>query len=468
MPQKAFHIILVLFSMFFLFYSCEQTEETLASNDIHKIDFDSIKKRDTLIALTSYSSVSYFIYKGTPMGYQYDLLKELTKHFDLELKIIVCENMDEVFSQLNNGEGDIIAMNLTVTKQRMKNFEFTLPHTLTKQVLIQRKDNENYVESAIELADKTIYVRKNSSYYTRLKNLSEEIGEEIPLEIVPGEYDDEMLIHMVANGDIDYTVTDENIALINQTYYPNIDINVAISLPQKLSWAVQKHSTKLKDSINIWLNSFVKTPKYASIYKKYFQNRKSYRARVNSEFYSIKSGKISKYDDIIKKYSNKYGWDWRLVASLIYEESRFIDTARSWAGAYGLMQLMPQTALDLGIDSVSNAEMNIYAGIKYLKNLDDIWQEKIPDSIERIKFILASYNVGTGHILDARKLAKKYNMDTNIWEENVAYFLQKKSNPRYFNDDVVKYGYCKGYVAYRYVKNILDRYEHYKQVIPDN
>jgi membrane-bound lytic murein transglycosylase F len=152
---------------------------------------------------------------------------------------------------------------------------------------------------------------------------------------------------------------------------------------------------------------------------------------------------------------------------LVYQESQFHPDVKSWAGAYGLMQMMPATAALFGIDSTSTDREQLEAGILYIKVLDRELPNEIKDPDERIKFILASYNVGIAHVLDARRLATKNGKDPNIWTDNVDYFILNKSNPEYYKDTVVKFGYARGEEAYNFVNEVLDRFEHYKNVIND-
>jgi membrane-bound lytic murein transglycosylase F len=185
---------------------------------------------------------------------------------------------------------------------------------------------------------------------------------------------------------------------------------------------------------------------------------------MSSPYLSLIGGKISKYDKIIKKNAEKIHWDWRLLASLIYQESRFEAHEKSWAGAIGLMQLLPRTAKQFDVKSIYNPEDNIKGGVNFLNWLQEYWHD-IPDSLERIKFILASYNAGQGHVEDAQNLAEKYGKDPLLWEDNTAYYLLMKTHSKYYNDPVVKYGYCRGEEPINYVKEIIDRYHKYKLVI---
>lgn len=411
------------------------------------------------------------------MGYQYELLQLLAEQLGVKLEVKVENDIDENFRMLMEGECDIIGINLTVTKERSKIIDFTYPHSQTHQVLVQRKIENwrnfsekeidaNLLRNQLDLAGKVVYVQKGTSYAQRMKNLSDEIGDSIKL-IEKADKEVEELIELVASGEIDYTVADENVALVNQIYYPNLDVKTAVSFPQNLAWGLRKGDDLLKTEIDNWLKIFKNSTEYALIYNKYFRNPRSVKI-VESDYYAKNTGKVSSYDDFIKKYSKDIDWDWRLLASLIYQESRFKPNVKSWAGAYGLMQFMPTTARRFGVNRNSSPEKQIKAGVEFIKWLDKRFENRgITDDEEKTKFILASYNVGLGHILDARRLAEKEGKDPDKWENNVDEYILKKSNPKYYKDPVVKYGYCRGSETYNYVYQILDRYEHYKNIIPE-
>lgn len=465
---------LLLFLLLVTLNTCKQKEK---ESFVNLNSIEKIRKRGKLVAVMDFNSTNYFIYRGEPMGYQYELLNILANELGVKLEVKVENDINENFQMLKKGECDIIAINLTVTKERAKIIDFTIPHSRTRQVLVQRKpdnwmrlsDQEieaNLIRNQLDLAGKVVFVQKGSSYEQRMINLSDEIGDSIRL-IERSDYEVEELIELVANGEIDYTVADENVAMVNQMYYPNLDIATAVSFPQNLAWGLRKSDDELKKEINKWLSDFKNTTQYALIYNKYFKNPRSQRI-VESDYYAINSGRVSNYDEYIKKYSKEINWDWRLLASLIYQESRFKPTVKSWAGAYGLMQLMPTTARRFGVNSTSPPEKQIEAGVEFIKWLDKRFENRgITEDDEKIKFILASYNVGLGHILDARRLAEKGGKNPDIWENNVDEYILKKSNPKYYNDPVVKYGYCRGSETYNYVYQILDRYEHYKNIIPE-
>lgn len=438
-------------------------------------DLDGIRESDTLRAITTYSSTSYFIYRGQPMGYEYELLTRLAEHMDLELDLVIAEDLDKMEEMLHEGVGDIIAHGLTITSDRRERIAFTRPHIRTTQALVQRMPDNwremkrheieaELVRDPIDLLGKTVHVRENSSYYQRLLNIEEETGSDIDIVLAAGEHETEELIKMVAEGDIDYTVADRHLARINQTYYDNIDVATNISYEQEIAWAVRHTSPNLLAKVNMWLDTMQQKDEYYVIFNKYFRNKKAFKRRVQSEFFSLTGHRISRFDSLIQVYADSVDWDWRLLASMIYQESQFKPRVTSWAGAKGLMQMMPAIAQKFGVAKLTTPELSMKAGTRYIRYLQEEF-EGIDDEDERLKFVLASYNVGENHIADARRLAEKYGDDPDVWTGHVEEFILKKSDPEYYNDEVVYYGYCRGEEPYEYVRNILDRYKHYQKFI---
>lgn len=440
-----------------------------------KRDLAEIQKSGVLRALTVYSGTTYFLYKGRPMGYEYELLERYADYLGVELELVVVKNMDDLFDQLNAGKGDIVAHGLTITSLRKEEVSFTDYLYLTKQVLVQKKPDDwrtirwNKLENALiqdpmELLNDTVSVRSNSSYKERIANLSEELGGKIFVKEIPGEMSTDRIIKKVVQGEIKYTVADANIAGIMASYYPILDIEVPISFSQRISWATRHNSPDLLKATNDWLKEIKKEVDYNVIYNKYFKNKKNFRRRVKSDFYSLNNEEISPYDMLIKQHSEKLNWDWRLVTSLIYQESRFDPKNNSWANAEGLMQLMPATAKELGVTNRNDPAQSIKGGTTYLKQIRENF-EYVADSIQRIKFTMASYNCGLYHVIDAQNLAEKRGLNPEVWDDNVEDVILDLSLPKHYNDPVVKYGYVRGIEPYNYVDQIFERYQHYTQFI---
>jgi membrane-bound lytic murein transglycosylase F len=466
------HKIVLLVAMFAMIipHSCniEKRNETteVETNVLAYNSLNEIRKRGKLIAATDYNSTNYFIYRGEPAGYEYEMLKAFAEHLGVELELKVRHDFDQAREYLVKREVDLIAMGLTINSQRKLHIDFANPMGETHQVLVQRKAKDarqSLIRNPLDLAGKIVYIPRNSSFANRLKNLQQEIGDTITIVEFPQTTD--RLIEMVAKGEIDYTISDEHTARVHQKYFREIDIETPVSFPQHYAWAVNYGDDSLKNAINEWIDDFKNSKIARFIYNKYFVNPRS--IQYAHEYYSARSGKISGWDEVIKEKSRELDWDWRLVASLMYQESRFQPNAKSWMGAFGLMQLMPGTAELFGVNQSSPPEENIQAGINYLKMLDQRFKNIVTDPEERKKFVLAAYNAGIAHVFDARRLAEKYGRDPNIWENNVDYYLLKKSEPEFYNDSVVYYGYCRGEEPFNYVNDILYRYEHYLKVISD-
>ncbi len=477
--RKKHHLWLVLVVIFLaVFTACNPSQDSKIEKDAVEMGPNSLERvveRGKIIALTDYNSINYYIYRGEPMGYQYEMLKAFSQNLGVRLELRIEDNLQKAMRQLEKGDVDIIALGMTVTGKRQERFDFTNPIFITRQVLVQRMPEgwqrmqtrdeieSKLLRSSLELAGKTIYVQAGSVFKKRLETLADEIGDTIIIKEDKREVEE--LIAAVANGEIDYTVADEHIALVNERNYPQIDVKMPVSFPQKLAWALRKEKNNaLLKEINHWLGDFDNTLESRLLYDKYFKsNRTRYLAR--SEYNSFNGGRLSDFDKTIKEVAREIGWDWRLLASLIYQESEFKPDAVSWAGAYGLMQLMPVVMEQFGIDSTASPQEQIRIGGKFIQYLDKQIPESVVDSAERIKFVLAAYNAGVGHVLDARRLAAKYNKNPDVWDDNVDFFMRNKSKPAFYHDPVVYYGYARGEETYAFVDQITERYDHYRNLI---
>ncbi len=432
-------------------------------------DLSEIDERGYLIALTDHNTFNYYAYRGRVMGFQYDILRLFAAHINVPLRIIVENDFEKSVHHLQSGNCDIIATYITVDKDRKKLFDYTTPVMQTQQVLVQRRPKHRldttHVNSVLELAGKTVFVKSKTSYHRRLLNLSDEIGDTIHI-VDNSDFSTEMLIRQVAKGRIDYTVADIHVARLNAKYYPNLDVTLPISFEQNIAWAVRKNTPELLHALDTFLDGFIYSRHYNALLHRYFYSYSQVRIS-RSAYASTRGNRISIYDDYLKKYSERINWDWRLLASLMYQESRFNPYAVSHAGAFGLMQLMPVTAEKYNIDSTSTAEEQIKAGVMYLEWLDQQLKSKVYCDIERKKFIIASYNVGLGHVADAQRLAEKFGRDPQLWFNNVDYYILHKSNPKYLNASVVRHGSIIGRETYRMTRQVWERYLHYLNLYED-
>lgn len=453
-------------ALFLLFictlYGCQRHQKP--QSPVH--DLEQIKDSGELVVLTLYGSTSYFMYRGQDMGFQYETSQQFAKSLGVKLTIKTADSVEDLIHRLLAGEGDLIAYNLPVTKRWKDSLAYCGEEVITHQVIVQRERGKGKtLKDVTELIGKEIYV-KPGKHYDRLVNLNDELGGGILIRPVTGDsVTTEDLIAQVAQGKIAYTVADNDLAQLNKTYYPNLNIGLAVSFDQRSSWAVRKECRELASAADAWYKANVTSPTYTASSKRYFEQSKRI---THAPILSLREGKISPYDELFKKYAKPIGWDWRLLASLAYTESNFNPEVVSWSGAKGLMQLMPSTARAMGIPAgkEQDPEESIKAAAKYIGIIERSFS-KVDNPEERQLFALAAYNAGIGHISDAMALAGKYGKDKYVWRENVEQFILLKSNEEYFNDPVCKNGYFRGSETYTFVREVTGRFNLYKEKIPE-
>jgi membrane-bound lytic murein transglycosylase F len=436
-------------------------------------DWASIKARDTLTAIAAYNSTTYFIYRGEPMGYEYDLLKEFASDHDLALKVIVVQNRDSMLALLRSGKADVVANRLVPAPEDSGRVAYTRALYQVPPVVVQRKEppaaaaapvtvRSRVVRRPADLAGRRVTLPEDSPFRWTLLELSDTITGDI--RVVEMDSSSEALIRSVSNGTVDYTIAQGNLAELQGAYFKNLLIRPIVGNSKKVAWAVRRNDRTLLDTLNAWISDEKRGVVFERTYKKYFIDSRAYLARVSSRYLTSETGTLSAYDDLLREYSPQLGWDWRLLGSQMYQESRFKPNAKSWAGAVGLLQLMPGTAKQVGVRNPRDPEQNVRGGVKYLRWLEARWKENVVDPKERLKFVLASYNAGSGHVEDAQRLAAKNGDDPKQWDD-VAYWLLRLSEAEYYTDPVVEFGFCRGLEPVTYVSLILDRFAHYRQFV---
>lgn len=415
---------------------------------------------DTLRVATLYSPTSYFIYREETMGYDYDLVMQMASDKGFAVKLEVAPTLAAAVELLDSGRVDLIAYEVPVTAEYKEHIIACGPENITSQVFVQPLvKGQPAITDVTQLAGRDVYVEAGSKYQHRLTNLNEEIGGGMRIHPVDREeMITEDLIDLVSRDSIPLTVVDSDIARINKTYYPDLDITLEVSFPQRSGWGVGLKNRWLADSIDAWMGSERTRDAQATLLKRYFELSKSHGAKVDLNF---KDGKASPFDDMFRRHCKNTAWDWRLVAALAWTESMFDASVVSWAGARGLMQLMPSTARAYGVDpeALVDNDRCIAAAVKILTDLDRHLAPKVADPQERAKFVMGAYNAGLAHILDAIALADKYGMDPQKWDGNVAKAVMMKTKPEYYNDPVCRYGYFRGRETIEHVAKVFSFYE---------
>lgn len=448
--MRHFIRLVLLFLLLLSFFSCK--------NEFVKVhDLEQIKRNGELTVLTLNLSTSYFIYREDTMGYQYDMVRDFCDTIGVKMNVVVAENESRLLELLEEGVGDLVAYPIIVRSEMKDSIIYCGPEQISYQVLVQRTNKgDTLLTNQSQLVGKTVYTVPDSKYYERLNNFNEELGGGINIELVDRDtVTTEDLIAMVSAGEIQYTLSGNLLAKLNKTYYNNIDISLPISFDQRSFWIVRKNTPELAKALDEWADQYDETPTYKAVVKKYFELSKQPLSASFEIPKGLPKGAISPYDDLFKKHAEGTDYSWQLLTAISYHESRFQNNRTSWAGASGIMGLMPRTASSLGLSSEDrmSPDLSIGAAVQLLDRLNDIFK-KIDDREERVKFILAAYNGGDGHIRDAQRLAAKYGANSHQWEE-VRKYLLLKSKPEYYNDPVCKNGYMRGTETVKYVDNVL-------------
>ena len=422
---------------------------------------------DTLTVGTLYTPTGFFILKGDTMGYDYDRICDFARSRGIALRFKVARSMPALLDLLKKRQVDVLACEIPVTAEYKARVLHCGAVNETYQVLVQHS-GKGMIYDVTQLIGREVYVEKGSKYESRLRNLDNEVGGGITIHTVEGEAAlPTELIQRVSRREIGYTIVDSDIAQMNLTYYDSINIGLRVGFAQHSSWAVDKRDQWLADSINVWAAS-VNAQEYSKqALKHYFEmNRGPKPDSVKVDTPAVTPpGAISPYDHVFKQYAKELGWDWRLLAAIAYSESGFDPNATSWMGARGLMQVMPRTARSFGVANegdLANPEVSVRVASQILKELDGIMRGKT-DATDRIKFVLAAYNAGSGHVTDAIALARKYELDPRVWSENVEQAMLWKMDPEYYNDSVCSNGYCRGTEPVDYVVKVLNCFENYQK-----
>lgn len=445
-------------SVLLLLSGCNKTAEVQISSQEKSVSVpDSILRVATISRSTSY----YTTRGGHEMGYDYELCKGLAEKLGKHLELKVAKSNEELISMLGDS-AEVLAFPVVINKANKDRMAFVDKETITHQVVVQKKKNNTTKnkQDVLYLIGKKITVVQGSKYHHRLLNLNDEIGGGMEIITVSTDHDEEDLIKMVSKGEIDMTVCDNDIAQLQRRYYKNLDIHLEVSHPQRNAWAVAQKDSALLKEINEYFAENEKT--ISKLYSKYYEPKVTKETNRDVPIF-IDDTHISAYDSIFKKQADSTMWDWRLLSAVAYTESRFNPNAGSFAGAKGLMQLMPETMIALGGDpkTMLEPEENLRLGVEYLnRTYQLILSARTND--DRIRLTLAAYNAGLGHIRDAQTLCELHGDNPAEWKV-VERYVRLLASPDYYNLPSVKCGYLRGSETADYVDDIMELYSTYKK-----
>lgn len=396
-------------------------------------DLDGMVGRRYVRALVTYNRSYYFYDNGEARGISYEGLKEFEKYLNRKLGvgnrqvsvIFIPVQRGDLLQALAEGRGDIAASNIAVMPEGRELVDYSDPVRENMSNVVVTGPNSPQLSSLEDLGGKEVFVRKRSRYWLMLTRLNEELKRsgrpEVILKAADENLEDEDILEMVNAGIVGVTVVDSLVGELWAKVFDQLTLRNDLTLAPNVdvAWAFRKNSPQLAAAVN----EFVKDHKVGTAFgntllRRYFQNTKWIVNSTSEE----ELRKFKETVEYFKRYSDRYGFDWLMVAAQAYQESRLDQSARSAAGAVGVMQIKPSTAADkaVGIPDVERLEPNIHAGVKYMHFMvDEYFNEPSLDRINRGLFAFASYNAGPNRVARLRKQAAAEGLDPNKWFNNV-------------------------------------------------
>lgn len=416
-------------------------------NKIEKKEQQPVGHGDTIKALIFYHAADYFVYQGSVIGFQYDLIRQLGADLNRPVTISIESDPAQIFLKSFSGEYDIVGYDFDKSNFIPWYISESEPHSYTYPVLITRKKTA--------LDDDTLHVVHAPENYVHPVDFSI-LGDTNNWKLQEDE-DVEMedLFDMLEDETVDYIVCNYNEAITLLPFYKTLSLGPRVGENFPRTWVLHNSRDSLNRDINDWLKEFVTTKQYQKLCEKYL----TAHSYVIQRSFGAKRNNISSYDKCMQKACARYNIDWRFMSSIVWQESHFNSDLLGMGGSFGIMQMMPATAARYGITDTSTVEEQLWAGARYISYLYKIFANKV-DTSDIYFFVAGSYNSGPGHILDAQALCKKHGGDHTHWPE-VANYLALKSHKDYYTDPVVKCGYYPGKHTVRYVSEVMSRYHGY-------
>ncbi|MFC6635331.1 transporter substrate-binding domain-containing protein [Microbulbifer taiwanensis] len=435
------------------------TRNLVKPQKVRIADWKEVKESGLIRFLTYNGPSAYFLWKGVLMGFDYDLAKAFADKHNLQLQIIVVPYEETLIDWLKAGRGDFAGAAENIT-QEIKNqgVVFTNSYRETPEQVVSNKEKPK-INNVQDLAGRTLTLRAFSSFI-KTAEIIKRSGINVEVETAPPGVSVSEIFNLIADGSLDATIADNDDIRIEASVRPELDAGAIISDPRPEGWMVLPQNWELIKKLNDFLSEYRETTQYKKKVAAYFEPNERFSRRVLARI--VPGQPLSPFDSLVKVSSLDYGFDWRMVTAQIWQESNFNPKAVSPVGAQGLMQVMPATAEEMGYPPpLFEPERSIKAGVKYLNWVRNRFDSTL-SSENRLWFTLAAYNAGYGHLLDARRLAKKLNLDPDVWFGNVEVAMLKLAEPQYYNK--ARYGYVRGAEPVQYVRNISNLYKAYVDV----
>jgi membrane-bound lytic murein transglycosylase MltF len=394
-------------------------------------DLDAMIKRRMIRVLVPPSKTHYFIDQGVQRGITFDALKQFEDDLNLQHKtgnlrvhvVFIPTSRDKIEQALLEGQGDIVAANVTVTDERLDLADFVAPtFTDVKQVVVTGPGGPA-IAGLDDLSGQTVHVRQISTYYQSLQALNATLAQRnkppVVVKFVPDTLEDEDILEMANAGLVKITVVDDHLANFWKQIFTGLTVHgdVAVRTGGQVAMAIRKGSPQLKEQLDAFVKTHGRGTAFGNIaFRKYLQNAKYAKSATSA----AEIAKFNQIVDFFQKYGDKYDVDWLLMAAQGYQESGLDQSVHSKVGAIGVMQVMPQTGKDMNVGDISQIEPNIQAGIKYIRFvMDQYYKDEPMDPLNKALFTFASYNAGPGRMRQLRAEARRQGLDPNVWFNNV-------------------------------------------------
>jgi len=459
MNKYIYTFFAVFFSLSFFIFGWLSHSAYEPGKKIHKPTLlDKIKSSKTLNVVLLNAPSTYYIGTDGPQGFEYDLIKSYAEHLHADLNITAAHTIKEAIELSQNPNIHITSASLAKTPKREEKFNFGPSYfEVQEQVICNRGmlRSSKFPRDVEDLAGLNIMVGADTSYSETIKSLQKD-GFDINVTTT-SEYSTEELLEKVAIHEIDCTVADSNIYALNLKYFPEIAMAFSISPREQLAWLLPHGANQLKADMFAWLNDFNQKGKMTQLKDHYYSYVLFFDYYNTKMFYKRIKSRLPRYKKYFQEAAQKFGIPWTLIASVSYQESHWNPKAKSFTGVRGLMMLTLKTAKMLGVKSRLDPKQSVMGGTRHLKHMIKI----VPQGVEgenRLKYALAAYNIGMGHVKDAMKLAKRLGLNPNVWSD-LKIVLPLLSQKKYYRD--LKFGYARGAEPVKYVEAIYN----YKDIL---
>lgn len=415
-------------------------------------DLEALLSRGELVLITRNNSACYYEGPHGPAGFEYDLAKAFADYLGVDLRIAVIEEEAEMIAALKAGKGDIIAPGVPFGRQSARLLSLGPGYLEVEQQVVGRRGGPE-IQNKKALEAYTLWMTGSSA---RLEYL-EELRRTYPgvnWQILTA-YSAEDMLQMVWNRSLPLTVVDSNIMSMNHHYFPELKVMLTLGQPQKLTWATDQRNRRLKQAISTWFNRKETRETIKGLVEHYYSHLESFDYVDLARYRRRIKVRLPKYRSYFEAAAKKYKLDWKLVATLAYQESHWNPQAESYTGVRGIMMLTRETAASMGLENRMDIESSIFAGARYLARLHRQVGKDVPEP-DRTLMALAAYNIGFGHLQDARILARRLDKPENSWHgiRSVLPLLQQK---KYYSN--LEHRYARGNEAVMYVDRIRTYYK---------